>query len=175
MKRNLFALLMIAITVVWGCSRTSADYEPGAIEKKYGLTGAYVDDVTTEDGTIKATVVPTTLDGRRVQLIIPHQRIDDEHQVFMRDGIAITPLELSETRLPRQDFVQSQPRVVERRVTAAPTKKRSLKKEVLIVGGSAGAGAAIGGIAGGGKGAGIGALSGGIAGLVYDLATRNKK
>ena len=53
-------------------------------------------------------------------------------------------------------------------------KKRSFGKEALIVGGSAGAGAAIGALAGGGKGAGIGALSGGIAGLVYDLATRNK-
>ncbi len=53
-------------------------------------------------------------------------------------------------------------------------QKRSLEREALIVGGSAGAGAAIGAIAGGGKGAGIGALSGGIAGLVYDLATRNK-
>jgi hypothetical protein len=37
-----------------------------------------------------------------------------------------------------------------------------------------GAGAAIGAVAGGGKGAAIGGLSGGIAGLVYDLATRNK-
>ena len=52
--------------------------------------------------------------------------------------------------------------------------KRNLQKEVLIVGGSAGAGAAIGAVAGGKKGAGIGALSGGVAGLVYDLATRNK-
>ena len=53
-------------------------------------------------------------------------------------------------------------------------KKRTWQKEALIIGGSAGAGAAIGAVAGGGKGAGIGALSGGIAGLVYDLATRNK-
>ena len=52
--------------------------------------------------------------------------------------------------------------------------KRSMEKEALIVGGSAAGGAAIGGIAGGGKGAGIGALSGGAAGLIYDLATRNK-
>ena len=53
-------------------------------------------------------------------------------------------------------------------------KKRSLEREALIVGGSAGAGAAIGAVAGGKKGAGIGALSGGVAGLVYDLVTRNK-
>lgn len=52
---------------------------------------------------------------------------------------------------------------------------RSWQKEALIVGGSAGAGAAIGAVAGGKKGAAIGAVSGGIAGLVYDLATRNKK
>ena len=36
------------------------------------------------------------------------------------------------------------------------------------------AGAGIGAVAGGKKGAGIGAVTGGIAGLVYDLATRNK-
>ena len=53
-------------------------------------------------------------------------------------------------------------------------KKRSLQKEILIVGGSAAGGAAIGAVAGGKKGAAIGAISGGIAGLVYDMATRNK-
>lgn len=53
-------------------------------------------------------------------------------------------------------------------------RKRSLAKEILIVGGSAGAGTAIGAVAGGKKGAAIGALSGGVAGLVYDLATRRR-
>ncbi|PYS50223.1 MAG: hypothetical protein DMG13_21560 [Acidobacteria bacterium] len=53
--------------------------------------------------------------------------------------------------------------------------KRSLQREILIVGGSAGAGAAIGAVSGGKKGAAIGAMSGGVAGLIYDLTTRNKK
>jgi len=164
------------------CSKANADVDPKAIEQKYGLSGGYVDEISTEDGKVKATIIPTTLDdGRKVQLVIPHQPIGN-HQVYMREGITITPLELSDSRLSKQQFVQSQPRIVERRpaptsstAQAEPKKKRSLEKEVLIVGGSAGAGAAIGGLAGGGKGAGIGALSGGVAGLVYDLATRNKK
>jgi hypothetical protein len=60
------------------------------------------------------------------------------------------------------------------RTVSQTNNKRSIKKSALIVGGSAGAGAAIGAVAGGGKGAAIGAMSGGVAGLVYDLATRNK-
>src|SRR5690348_2141756 len=42
--------------------------------------------------------------------------------------------------------------------------QRSTGKSVAIVAGSAGAGAAIGALAGGGKGAAIGAVSGGVAG-----------
>jgi hypothetical protein len=56
----------------------------------------------------------------------------------------------------------------------AVKKQRTMKQEVLIVGGSAGAGAAIGAVAGGKKGAAVGAISGGVAGLIYDMATRNK-
>ena len=51
---------------------------------------------------------------------------------------------------------------------------RSTGKSVAIVAGSAGAGAAIGALAGGGKGAAIGALTGGAAGLIYDRMTANK-
>jgi len=59
-------------------------------------------------------------------------------------------------------------------VAPVEKKNRSWQKEALIVGGSAGAGAAIGAVAGGKKGAAVGAVSGGVAGLIYDVATRNK-
>jgi hypothetical protein len=86
---------------------------------------------------------------------------------------------MSSFAVTRTHFVQPKPVYVSNpapisRPVYETEKKRTWQKEALIIGGSAGAGAAIGAVAGGGKGAGIGALSGGIAGLVYDLATRNK-
>jgi hypothetical protein len=62
----------------------------------------------------------------------------------------------------------------EDRAYVAPREKRSTKKSAAIVAGSAGAGAAIGALAGGGKGAAVGALTGGAAGFIYDRMTRNK-
>lgn len=53
--------------------------------------------------------------------------------------------------------------------------ERSTGKSVAIVGGSAAAGAAIGGIAGGGKGAALGAITGGTAGFIYDRLTKDRK
>jgi hypothetical protein len=179
MKAALAFLLCVTLAAL-GCNKANADVDPKAIEARYGLSGGYVEEISTDEGKVEATIVPTTLDdGRKVQLVIPHRPIGD-HQVYMRDGITITPLELSDPKVTKKQFVQSQPRIVERRSAPAetvspPAKKRSLEKEILIVGGGAGAGAAIGAAAGGGKGAGIGALSGGVAGLVYDLATKNKR
>src|SRR5213593_4007722 len=90
--RAMLALMLMAVLSVAACSKASADVDPKAIEQKYGLSGGYVDEISTEDGKVKATIIPTTLDdGRKVQLVIPHQPIGD-HQVYMRDGITITLL-----------------------------------------------------------------------------------
>lgn len=78
---------------------------------------------------------------------------------------------------PRVRRVMTQPAAttVQRDVYGEPVaQKRSTGKSVMIVAGSAGAGAAIGALAGGKKGAAIGAISGGVAGLIYDRATANK-
>jgi hypothetical protein len=74
----------------------------------------------------------------------------------------------------RDELIRS-PAIVETRAEPERANKRSWEKEALIIGGSAGAGTAIGAIAGGKKGAGVGAAAGGVGGLIYDLMTRNKK
>jgi hypothetical protein len=73
----------------------------------------------------------------------------------------------------RQEVVGA-PAIVQRRSSPEQPNRRSWEKEVLIIGGSAGAGTAIGALAGGKKGAAVGAAAGGVGGLIYDLLTRDK-
>lgn len=55
------------------------------------------------------------------------------------------------------------------------SRVRNWKTSALIIGGSAAGGAGVGAILGGKSGAKKGAIVGGIGGLVYDIATREKK
>jgi len=163
-------VLLGASTFV-ACERGADAVTPEKIEQQYGVSGAHTDDVATSEGPISGTVVPVTLaDGRKAQLFIPQQRRNDPHGVYFRDEEGLHPVRLRENTT--RDEITRAPAVVERRSEPAHQRKRSWEKEALIIGGSAGAGTAIGAVAGGKKGAAVGATAGGIGGLIYDLATR---
>ena len=146
---------------------------PQQIEQKYGVSGAYADTVSTPEGMLKGTTVPVTLaDGQQTQLFIPFGSASDPHPVYLRQADGLHPVMLDDHT--SRTGVSGSPRVVDRRVERPHRHQRSWEKEALIIGGSAGGGAAIGALAGGKKGAGVGAAAGGVGGLIYDLATRNK-
>ena len=167
------ALLCSSLVVSSACSRDVEAVSPQALQQQYGITDAYTGQVATSDGVLRGTLVPVTLpDGRRAELIIPNRRAAEPHPVYLRDGGALYPVEL-QPNVTRQQ-VAAAPVVVERRTERAQARHRSWEKELLIIGGSAGAGAAVGALTGGKKGAGIGAAAGGVGGLIYDLATRKK-
>lgn len=86
----------------------------------------------------------------------------------------MTPAVYRDSVPVRVQTVADRPATVRREVVRTYKQPRSTKKSALIIGGSAGTGAAIGAIAGGGKGAAIGALSGGAAGFIYDRLTANR-
>ena len=178
MNNKCLAYVLIAVLALAGAMITSAcsatNLDAKAIEDKYGVSGATTENILTADGSImSATVVPVTLpDGRKAQLVIPQK--GDSHPVYLRDQAGLYQVQLQDRNMSRDQFIRSNPTVVERRSVPPSAKKRSWEKEALIIGGSAAAGAGIGALAGGGKGAGIGAATGGIAGLIYDLSTRKK-
>jgi hypothetical protein len=70
------------------------------------------------------------------------------------------------------DVVEYQPRVIKRTRVYARRPTRSVQKSAVIIGSSAGIGAAIGGAIKGGKGALIGAALGGGGAAIWDQATR---
>jgi hypothetical protein len=174
-KNVLTALLVLSSWMsATACSRDTQAMTPDQIERQYGVSGAYADTVATADGPMSGTTVPVTLaDGSRAQLFIPSQQTGDPHAVYLRDQDGIHPVQVQDS-MTRDQFIQTQPSVVARRVEPAHAHKRTWEQEALIIGGSSGAGAGIGALAAGKKGAGVGAAAGGVGGLIYDLATRKR-
>jgi hypothetical protein len=156
-----------------GCEQKAGAVTPEQIEQQYGIAGAHADTVTTSDGSVHGTLVPVTLaNGQKAQLFVPETRRNDPHGVYLRDDQGLHPVRIKE-HATREEVTRA-PSVVESQPEPTHQHKRSWEKDALIIGGSAGAGTAIGAVAGGAKGAAVGATAGGIGGLIYDLATRNK-
>ncbi len=167
-------LVLVSASTFLACDHGSDAVTPEKIEQQYGVSGAHTDNVSTPEGAISGTVVPVTLaDGRKAQLFIPQQRRNDPHGVYLHDEEGLHPVRVRENAT--RDEIRSAPAVVEKRSEPPHEQKRSWEKDALIIGGSAGAGTAIGAVAGGKKGAAVGATAGGIGGLIYDLATRNQQ
>jgi hypothetical protein len=164
---------LLSLSSLTACSRDIQAMTPEQIERQYGVSGAYADTLATADGPLRGTMVPVTLaDGRKAQLFIPSTRTDEPHAVYLRDEQGIHPIQVADS-VSRDQLIQS-PSVVQRRPEPPHAHKRSWEQEALIIGGSAGAGTAIGALAGGKKGAGVGAVAGGVGGLIYDLTTRKR-
>jgi hypothetical protein len=169
----LAAALMVT-GAVSGCAAEAKVLDPQQIEQQYGVSGAYTGSVATPGGPMQGTIIPITLaDGRAAQLIIPQRQASDVRAVYLVDNDGLHQVQLKENA-SRQELIRA-PAIVQRRSEPQRATARSWEKEVLIIGGSAGAGTAIGALAGGKKGAGVGAAAGGVGGLIYDLLTRNKK
>jgi hypothetical protein len=163
----------VVAAVVSGCATEAKTLDPNQIEKQYGVSGAYTGSVATPDGPMQGTIIPITLaDGRTAQLVIPQRQASDARSMYLVDNEGLHPVQLKENA-SRQDVI-SAPAIVQRRPESRHASTRSWEKEALIIGGSAGAGTAIGALAGGKKGAAVGAATGGVGGLIYDLLTRNK-
>lgn len=174
---KMFPCLASAVVIaaaVSGCATEAKTLDAKQIEQQYGIAGAHTGTIATPGGPMDGMIVPITLaDGRTAQLIIPKRQASDARSVYLVDDDGLHPVQLNE-HASRQDVVTA-PAIVQRRAEAPKDPKRSWEKEALIIGGSAGAGTAIGAIAGGKKGAAIGAAAGGVGGLIYDVLTRDNK
>jgi len=174
MYRRTFIVACVAAVGIptLACSRDTQAMTPDLLQREYGISGARVDTVATPDGAMSATIIPVTLaDGRRADLIVPSKSASDR-TTYLRDDAGFHPVELRDGVTP--DQISDRPTIVERHAASTHRRGRSWEKEALIIGGSAGAGTAVGAIAGGKKGAAVGAAAGGIGGLIFDLATRHK-
>jgi hypothetical protein len=167
-------VLGLAAVAFTSCGSDVQALNAQQVEQQYGVAGAHDETVDTPDGPLKGTRVPITLaDGRQGYLFIPHKASNDPHALYLQDTQGLHPVHLKETAT--RDEIARAPGIVETRPEPAHAKKHPWERDALIIGGSAGAGTAIGAIAGGKKGAGVGAAAGGVGGLIFDLVTRKKQ
>jgi hypothetical protein len=119
---------------------------------RYRISGARADTIATPDGPLRGMLVPITLaNGTPGHLFIPTRQPGDQQAVYIRDEQGLHPIQL-QPNVSRAEMTKAAA-IVETRAASTTHTKRSWEKEVLIIGGSAAGGAAIGAVAGGKKGA----------------------
>ena len=173
--RLLASVGVICVTFLTiSCTKSvDASTSPQALQDRYGITNAYSGQVSTPQGAIRGTIVPVTLpDGRKGELIVPENN-KDYHPAYFQDEQGVHPVALQQG-VTRDEITTAPPHIVSHATEHAHANKHPWEKDLLLIGGGAGGGAAIGAIAGGKKGTAIGATAGGIGGLIYDLASKKK-
>ena len=113
-------------------------------------------------------LVPQTFQPVGQQALVSQPAAPVERVVVVREA----PQTVVRTKSVRAASAPSESVAKDETYTPTTARKRGMSnktKTVIAIGGGAGLGAAIGGIAGGGKGAAIGALAGAGAGPVYSV------
>ena len=176
MTKTLLAVSALAAAAGIGsaCGANTQAMTPDRLQQQYGITGSYASTIQTPEGPMQGTVVPVTLaDGSTAQMVIPTRSGSQAHAMYLQDNEGIHPVQVGNNVTREQLVESSAPTVVGRRAETAHAHNTSgWEKDALIIGGSAGGGALVGGLAKGKKGAGIGAAAGGVGGLIYDLVRK---